>query len=58
MKSKDTVLRNTNYSKYRRHIMKKYRVREGSIADYARIAFVSIAFWGILIATAITSYPA
>lgn len=38
--------------------MKKYRVRDGSIADYARIAFVSIAFWGILIATAITSYPA
>lgn len=37
--------------------MKKCRVRENSIADYARIAFVSVAFWAVLIATAVTAYP-
>ena len=32
--------------------MKKYKVREGSIADYARIFGVGIIFWGILLAVA------
>ena len=37
--------------------MKKYRVREGSVADYGRVALAGIAFWGILILTAISAYP-
>ena len=37
--------------------MKKYRIREGSIADFGRIALVSIAFWGVIIMTAISAYP-
>jgi hypothetical protein len=37
--------------------MKKYRVREGSIADYGRVALAGIAFWGIFILTAISAYP-
>lgn len=38
--------------------MKKYRVREGSVADIARVALASIAFWGIIFLTAISAYPA
>lgn len=35
----------------------RYRVREGSIADYARVVFISVLFWGALIATAVIAYP-
>ena len=37
--------------------MKKYRVKDKSIADYARMIGISILFWAILIAVAIQSYP-
>ena len=37
--------------------MKKYRVREGSIADYARILGTGALFWGILLAFAAQVYP-
>lgn len=37
--------------------MKKYRVREGSIADYARILGTGALFWGILFAFAAQVYP-
>lgn len=37
--------------------MKKYRVREGSIADYARMLGVGAIFWGILLAMAANVYP-
>lgn len=37
--------------------MKKYRVREGSIADYARMLGVGAIFWGILLAMAANAYP-
>lgn len=32
--------------------MKKYRVRSGSIADYARMIGIAMLFWGILFAAA------
>ena len=38
--------------------MKKYRIREGSIADYARIIGAGMLLWGILFALAVQSYPA
>ena len=37
--------------------MKKYRVREGSIADYARMFGVGALFWGLILAMAIQNYP-
>lgn len=37
--------------------MKKYRVRSGSIADYARIFGIGLLFWGILFAAAAQAYP-
>lgn len=37
--------------------MKKYRVRQGSIADYGRIALASAAFWTVIIITAVSAYP-
>lgn len=37
--------------------MKKYRIREGSIADIARIIGVGIAFWGAIFAMAVQCYP-
>jgi len=36
--------------------MKKYRVREGSIADYARMLGTGAIFWGILFAMAANVY--
>ena len=36
--------------------MKKYRIRSGSVADYLRILFTSIVFWGIIGITTITTY--
>ena len=36
---------------------KKYRIREGSIADYARIIGVGSVFWGALLAMAVNVYP-
>ena len=38
-------------------MMKKYKVREGSIADYARIIGISVIFWGALLAMAVQCYP-
>ena len=37
--------------------MKKYKVREGSIADYARVFGIGMLFWGILFAVAAQTYP-
>ena len=37
--------------------MKKYRVRKNSVADYMRIALVSVAFWGVLLVVAVNAYP-
>ena len=37
-------------------IMKKYRVRQGSIADYARYAFVGLMFGLLLGWSIITTY--
>lgn len=37
--------------------MKRYRVREGSILDYARMAVVSAMIWAVLIAVTLTEYP-
>ena len=37
--------------------MKKYRIREGSIADYARMFGVGAVFWGLLLAMAAQNYP-
>ncbi len=36
---------------------KRYRVREGSIADYIRIGAVSAGFWAVIIGAIVTSYP-
>lgn len=37
--------------------MKKYRIREGSIADYARIIGTGMLLWGVLLTAAMTAYP-
>lgn len=37
--------------------MKKYRVREGSLADYGRVLLAGIAFWAVIIMTAVSAYP-
>ena len=37
--------------------MKKYRIREGSIADYGRVALASMAFWALIGYAVLTSYP-
>ena len=37
--------------------MKKYRVREGSIFDYARYGFVGLVFGMVMAAVASTVYP-
>ena len=34
----------------------RYRVREGSIADYGRIAITGIVFWGVLLWMAFSAY--
>lgn len=36
---------------------KKYRIREGSIADYARMFGIGLLFWGALFAMAVQTYP-
>ena len=41
----------------RRDKMKRYRIREGSIADYGRVAIAGIAFWAVIIITALSVYP-
>lgn len=38
--------------------MKKYTVREGSIADYARFIILCIGFWALFFAAVVTTYPA
>lgn len=37
--------------------MKKYKIREGSIADYARIIALSAAFWAVIFGAIVTTYP-
>ena len=37
--------------------MKKYRVREGSIADYGRVILLGIGFWALFFAAVVTTYP-
>lgn len=37
--------------------MKKYRVREGSIADYVRMIVLSAAFWAVIFGAIVTTYP-
>ena len=36
---------------------KKYRIREGSIADYVRMFGIGAIFWGAIFAMAIQCYP-
>lgn len=36
--------------------MKRYRVREGSIADYARVFGIGLLLWGAILALAVQSY--
>ena len=36
---------------------KKYRIREGSVADYARVFSAGTLFWGALFAMAVQCYP-
>ena len=37
--------------------MRRWRVREGSIADYGRIVIMSVGFWAVFFAVAVTTYP-
>jgi hypothetical protein len=37
--------------------MKKYRIREGSIADIARAVLVGVVFWSIIFWSIVTTYP-
>lgn len=37
--------------------MKKYRVREGSIADWARAIALGVGFWAMIFAAIVTTYP-
>lgn len=37
--------------------MRRWRVREGSIADYGRVILASIGFWAAFFAVAVTTYP-
>lgn len=36
---------------------RRWRVREGSIADYGRIVLTSICFWAVIFAAVIMAYP-
>jgi hypothetical protein len=36
--------------------MRKYKVREGSIADWARVVITGTTFWGILVAITAVAY--
>lgn len=37
--------------------MRRYRVREGSIADYGRMILLAAGFWGLFFAVMVTTYP-
>ena len=37
--------------------MKKYKIREGSIADYVRMIALAAAFWAVIFGAIITTYP-
>ena len=37
--------------------MKRYKIRDGSIADYGRVIGVGALLWGALFALAVQSYP-
>lgn len=37
--------------------MKRYRVREGSVADWARGIMLAAGFWGMIFWSIITAYP-
>lgn len=36
--------------------MSKYRIREGSIADWARVVITGTAFWGLIIGLTAVAY--
>lgn len=38
--------------------MKKYKVREGSIADHVRAGALAVGFWAVIFGAIITAYPA
>ena len=35
----------------------KYRVREGSIADHARVVLAGVGFWAVIFWGIVTTYP-
>ena len=37
---------------------RRWRVREGSIADYGRVVLTAVCFWGVLFAVMVMAYPA
>jgi len=37
--------------------MKKYRIREGSIADITRAVLLGVVFWAIIFWSIVTAYP-
>ena len=38
--------------------MRKYKIREGSIADYGRIVLTAAVFWAVLLFVTVNAYPA
>lgn len=36
--------------------MKRYKVREGSIADFARAFLIGAVFWSIILGVAVSAY--
>ena len=36
---------------------RRFRIREGSLADYARIVALGVGFWGLFFWAVVTSYP-
>lgn len=37
--------------------MKKYRVREGSVADRTRRVLLGLGFWAVIFGAIVTTYP-
>ena len=37
--------------------MRRYKVRDGSIADYLRITAASVGFWAVIFWAILTTYP-
>ena len=36
---------------------RRWRIREGSIADYGRMVLVAAGFWAVIFAAMVTTYP-